>query len=157
MPSSNLPTLKDIFSAFPEVNFQPGEQLAWQPEYSIVTYPDTDKVDVSIYYGLIHEVAHSKLDHKTFEHDIELLKMERDAWDLAKKLAADNFGAPLKTEYAEECLDSYRDWLYLRSKCPKCQLVGFQVSQNAYSCPHCLIDWSVPESRLCTVRRRVVG
>lgn len=127
----------------------------WSPSDDSITYPKSESIDVA--YGLIHEIAHAKLGHHTFQHDIELLKMERDAWNQASKIAQAKFSLKINADYIEDCLDSYRDWLYKRSLCPQCHLSGFQVNKHEYSCPHCQIDWKVPVSRLCVVKRKILN
>ncbi|MEK7471738.1 MAG: hypothetical protein AAB624_00650 [Patescibacteria group bacterium] len=146
--------VKDIVRAFPELNFECGKSLSWNPTTASISYPDIDNTDVV--YGLIHEIAHAKLGHDSFIHDIELLKMERDAWNQASEIAESKFGLKINVDYIEDCLDSYRDWLYKRSLCPQCHLSGFQVNNHEYSCPHCQIDWKVPISRLCVVKRKIL-
>ncbi len=146
--------VKDIVRAFPELKFEAGQSLVWNPRSSSITFPNQDNIDTV--FGLIHEVAHAKLGHHSFKHDIELLKMERDAWNEASMIAGDKFHLKIDGDYVEDCLDSYRDWLYKRSLCPQCHLSGFQVNNHEYSCPHCLIDWKVPVSRLCAVKRKIL-
>lgn len=148
-------TVKDVVRAFPDLKFESGNALMWNPSTTSITYPAVDNIDVV--YGLVHEIAHAKLDHHSFQHDIELLKMERDAWNQASEIAKSKFGLKIDSDYIEDCLDSYRDWLYKRSLCPQCHLSGFQVNNHEYSCPHCLIDWKVPVSRLCTVKRKILA
>ena len=147
--------IKDIVGQFPELRFEQGESLCWNPTKKSITHPGKDSLDTI--YGLIHEIAHAKLTHSSFLHDIELIKMEREAWNLACEIAQDKFDIKISGEYIEDCLDSYRDWLYRRSLCPRCALSGFQVNSHEYSCPHCLIDWNVPVSRLCTVKRQILA
>ena len=40
-------------------------------------------------------------------------------------------------EFVEMKMDSYRDWLHMRSKCPKCGLTRFQSENGKYVCPGC--------------------
>lgn len=147
--------ISDVVQAFPELKFESGKSLSWNPTDAKISYPNTGYTDVV--YGLIHEIAHAKLGHDIFQHDIELLKMERYAWNQAIEIAESKFGLKIDVDYIEDCLDSYRDWLYKRSMCPQCHLCGFQVNNHEYSCPHCLIDWKVPVSRLCAVKRKILA
>lgn len=148
-------SVKDITSEFPELRFMEGKTLSWNPQTDTITIPKSDTDDTV--YGLIHEIAHAKLTHDSFLHDVDLIKMEREAWNKACEIAKDRFDLKINYEYIEDCLDSYRDWLYKRSLCPRCTLSGFQVNNHEYSCPHCLIDWKVPVSRLCTVKRKILA
>lgn len=147
--------IKDIVSLFPELKFESGKSLSWNPIKESITLPEKDGINVI--YGLIHEIAHAKLIHNSFSHDIELIKMEREAWNKGCEIAQDLLGLKIDSGYIEDCLDSYREWLYKRSLCPRCALSGFQVNDHEYSCPHCLIDWKVPPSRLCTVKRKILS
>lgn len=149
-------TLEILRERFPGVHFAKGTVFSWHPKTNTVYYPAEPLDDAAFMTGIIHEIAHSELGHKDFKHDIELLKMERDAWILAGKLIAE-FGGNLDRDHIEDCLDSYRDWLYSRSKCPQCNLVGIQSAAHAYSCIHCSLTWKVPTSRLCTVKRKVIA
>jgi hypothetical protein len=155
MPSSTQIKLKNVIRAFPELNFKEGKAHAWDPVHRCITHTRGESLEAIS--GLLHEIAHAILEHARFRHDIELLKMERDAWAKAIELAHDKFGINIDKDHAEDCLDSYRDWLYKRSLCPRCRLTGFQVELNSYSCPHCLIDWKVPTSRLCSVKRKILN
>ena len=38
--------------------------------------------------SLLHEVAHSSLNHAEYARDIELLQMERDAWEFTSSVLA---------------------------------------------------------------------
>lgn len=152
---SKQTTVKEVVGAFPELKFEGGASLKWNPLSACITFPEQDSSDVV--FGLIHEIAHAKLGHHSFQHDIELLKMERDAWNQASKIAHAKFGLKINEDYIEDCLDTYRDWLYKRSLCPQCHLSGFQVNNHEYSCPHCQVDWRVPVSRLCAVKRKILS
>lgn len=156
MRSKNLLSVSEVTAWFPEISFKEGPRLSWNPHTRTVTY-STQHGSIEDIYGLLHEIAHAELGHTIFHNDIELLKMERDAWHYAKKTAKQKLGVVIDDDFAEDCLDSYRDWLYKRASCPRCRLVGIQVDKNTYSCVHCLIDWRVPASRLCAVKRMVIS
>ena len=84
---------------------------------------------------LLHEVGHAVLEHKSFRTDVERLKMESLAWEEARKLAL-RYGIEFDEEFAEGELDSYRDWLHKKSRCPSCGLTRFQDA-DGYHCPMC--------------------
>lgn len=143
-----------IIKEYQELNFISGEAFSWNPQNKTITYRQKENDD-NFLASLMHEIAHAKLNHSFFKYDINLLKMERDAWAMAS-LLIENFRTSLDQNYVEDCMDSYRDWLYSRSKCPKCHYLGIQSDINTYSCIYCSIAWRVPDSRLCTIKRKIL-
>lgn len=103
--------------------------------------------------SLLHETAHALLSHTDFTYDINLLKLEREAWTYAK----DNLALPYKVEISEstveQALDSYRDWLHGRSACPDCRQNGIQNSDQSYTCVACGQNWRANDARRCALRR----
>lgn len=85
---------------------------------------------------MLHEVGHAVLGHKFYATDVDRLKMERAAWEKARELCP-KYGVEYIGEFVEEALDSYRDWLHQRSKCPKCGTTRFQDNRGNYVCPGC--------------------
>ena len=134
-------------SDFPTIRFVQGDTFRWTPKNSTVYYKNDGNTTL-----LLHEVAHAMLQHTTYLYDIDLVKMERDAWEAAVSLAH-TYHAPLDDSIAEEMLDSYRNWLHDRSVCPSCQATGLQTAPRTYSCLACSSQWRVNEARLCTLRR----
>lgn len=149
-----LKMVEDLKLANPQITFMEGDKFAWDPVKKIIYYADLDKNTIH-FHSLLHELAHAILDHAIFKNDIQLLKMERDAWNLAKKMLRQH-NQVVNYDYIEDCLDTYRDWIYSRSKCPRCSHVGIQSSLNVYKCVYCVINWSVPNSRLCMVKRKIM-
>ncbi|MBR3116153.1 hypothetical protein IKF30_02900 [Candidatus Saccharibacteria bacterium] len=68
--------------------------------------------------------------------DVERLKMEVQAWEKAKELALQH-GIEVNEELIQQELDTYRDWLHQKSRCPSCGLTRFQTSDGIYHCPRC--------------------
>lgn len=136
---------------YPKINFISGDKYSWSSEAKTITYALTDNPQLD-YHSLLHELAHSLLDHNRYKNDINLIKIERDAWALTKQLL-NEYAIEINNDYIEDCLDTYRDWIYKRAKCPQCSHVGYQCAINAYSCVFCTVSWKVPESRLCMVKR----
>ena len=127
--------------------FMPSESYYWSPSNQTVFYQKDDSSEIGS-WTMLHEACHGLLDHQTYESDFELVKLEVEAWERAEKLAAD-FGINLDQEHVQDCLDSYRDWQYKRSLCPRCDLGGVQIDQKTYSCLFCSDKWHVSESRFC--------
>ncbi len=85
---------------------------------------------------ILHEVGHALLEHNFYTTDLERLKMERAAWEKARELCS-TYGVEYDEDYVETALDSYRDWLHARSRCPRCQVTRFQDDRGEYHCPEC--------------------
>lgn len=85
---------------------------------------------------LLHEVGHARLEHCFFATDLERLKMERAAWDEARMLS-EKYEVRYDEEFAEDKLDTYRDWLHQKSLCKICGMTRYQTKNGEYHCPFC--------------------
>ncbi len=85
---------------------------------------------------LLHEMGHAILRHRDYGTDAERLKMERAAWEKARDLT-EVYGVEYDAEFVEEELDTYRDWLYRRSRCKKCGATRYQTPDGRYHCAVC--------------------
>lgn len=143
---SLLALLKDNY---PHLLFVSGDDFHFEPSlntiYIVETHPDVEAL-------LLHEVAHSVLEHHEYQRDVQLLSMETDAWDEARRLAL-HYGVTIDTDTQEDHLESYREWLHARSRCPRCEATGIQSSSKQYHCLSCMADWTVNEARTCQLRR----
>ena len=145
---SLLPKLKEDYPSF---QFTEGEHFLWSPENQTVFFtPDGDPT------LLLHELGHALLKHADYERDVQLLTMERAAWEKAFELG-ELYGVTVPVDTAEDHLDTYRDWLHARSTCPTCTATGFQSASTQYTCPACSQVWAVNEARLCQLRRVRTG
>ncbi len=142
---SLLPALK---RDFPDIHFSKGNTFRWSPDERTVYYANTTDI-----VSLLHEVAHALLNHARYERDIELIKMERAAWDYTTDQLAEKYGVEISDEYIESMLDTYRDWLHSRSLCPTCEATGIQTDTSHYTCLACEGTWRVNEARICALRR----
>jgi hypothetical protein len=80
--------------------------------------------------------------------------MEVAAWEYAKELAK-RYGVSIDEDHVQDCLDSYRDWLYKRSICPACGTKSIQQDQELqYQCFNCRSMWGVAASRFCRPYRQ---
>jgi len=134
---------------YPQFLFKKANRFLWSPSDQTIYYTE-DKDDYSVF--LLHELAHGLLDHADYDQDIELVVMERKAWDKVVSLAK-KYDVKIKKDIIQSTLDTYRDWLHARSTCPNCKTTGIQVSKKNYICPACNCKWSVNEARICTLRR----
>ncbi len=146
--------VKKLEAAYPHLSFVAGTSFYWCPETGEVFYDDTKHELPSSMWSLLHEASHGLLEHTTYKADLELLHLEVAAWDHALQLAK-SFGISVNADYVQDCVDTYRDWLYRRSLCPGC---GAQCLQNDHSnfyrCFNCHMRWHVSPSRFCRSYRR---
>jgi hypothetical protein len=127
------------------IQFLSGKSYYWSPQEKTVFYREDDKTQVGL-WTLFHEACHGILSHKNYSSDFELVLLEVEAWRRAEKLASD-FGLKIDHDHVQDCLDSYRDWQYKRSLCPRCDLGGIQLNQKTYSCIFCHDTWQVSRER----------
>lgn len=149
MPSIDL-LIKTLVHDFPSVTFHEGEHFSWAPSTKTVSFCLSEPHGAE---RLLHEVAHAKLAHKGYERDIDLIAMERDAWQLARTTLSETYGLPIASDVVETHMDTYRDWLHARSTCPHCTATGMQIGKRTYKCVACLKTWDVNEARVCALRR----
>lgn len=138
---------------FPRVVFEPSTRFVWQAHNRKITYRPEALTSERGVWSLLHELGHARLNHADFDSDIELLQKEADAWQTALELATD-YGQEIDDDYIQNCLDSYRDWLHLRSTCPNCFVRCLQTDRHTYSCHNCDASWRVTRHRLCRPYRR---
>lgn len=147
MPSTKS-ILKKLTVDFPQFRFAKGDDFHWSPSDNTIFYADSP----TGYSFLFHELSHALLGHSNYDKDIELITIERQAWDLAVSIAK-QYNLEIDQETVESNLDSYRDWMHTRSICPDCSTIGVETSKNIYLCPACNNQWRVNEARLCALRR----
>lgn len=140
--------LSKLAADFPSLTYAPGKQFCWSPETGEIFY-NTTATGSRAEWSLLHETGHALLAHKTYSGDFELLKLEICAWDKASDIAK-SYGVIIDDEHIQDCLDSYRDWLYSRSICPTCSTKCLQQSNyTQYRCFNCHTVWGVSPSRFC--------
>jgi predicted RNA-binding Zn-ribbon protein involved in translation (DUF1610 family) len=148
--------IAELGRQFPELKFTPGKQFYWSPETGEISYESSAKGRQAV-WSLLHETGHALLEHRTYQGDFELLKLEMDAWERAKEVAAD-LGLRIDEDHVQNSLDTYRDWLHKRSICPSCGTKCLQQSDFAhYRCFNCHTIWRVSSSRFCRAYRRHAG
>jgi len=134
---------------YPQFVFKEANRFLWAPNEQTVYY--SNKIDNCSAF-LFHELSHAILDHNNYNFDVELIAMERDAWDTAVKIAS-NYNIKIKDNIIQLTLDTYRDWLHKRSTCPACSATGIQSNKNQYKCLACGNEWRVNEARICALKR----
>lgn len=141
--------LKQLTTDLPDIKFAPGDDFRWSSSTKTVYFNPNDNLNAS---RLLHEVAHGVLGHDSYIYDIDLLKLEDEAWNKAIRLGK-IYGVNIEHQTVEDALDSYRDWLHARSTCPKCNQNGLQNTENSYRCLVCNQNWQVNDARACNLRR----
>lgn len=144
--------LNELRVRFPMLSFREGTVFCWSPEMQEVTYNPMSDLHTSS-WSLLHETSHGLLNHTTYGTDFELLRLEVAAWQKAKELAQE-VDIEIDEDHIQDCLDSYRDWIYGRSICPRCSTKSLQLSDlKHYRCFNCHEVWQVTPSRFCRAYR----
>ena len=135
--------LSELISEFPQFNWKPSDRFKWRYPKSIYLDVKTPIPPLYFYLQTLHELGHALLNHKDYQTDVRRLKMESEAWERARELIKTHknwqkkYNLSYDEDFAESELDSYRDWLHSRSKCPNCGLTRFQKKSGVYLCPKC--------------------
>ncbi len=139
-------------NTYPKLKFSPSNSFYWSPDTNEVFYSEKAKGKLS-QWSLLHELGHGLLGHRHYEADFMLLRLEIDAWEKAKEIAS-SLGIKIDEDHIQDCLDTYRDWLYKRSICPECSTKSLQQSDfSHYRCFNCHMQWRVTTSRFCRTYR----
>lgn len=144
--------LNSLHTTHPHLTFEQGDDFHWDYNQQTIYYPAPTS-DSSWPAHLLHELAHAKLQHHSYTRDIELIRLEREAWTYARTTLAVIYEIQIDTEVIESAMDSYRDWLHSRSTCPACHATGYEVKKHTYTCMACSEQWNVNEARLCNLKR----
>ncbi len=141
---------------FPALKFTAGNQFCWSPETGEIFYK-SEANSRQATWSLLHETGHALLEHSGYRADFELIKLEMAAWERARQLAA-GLEITIDEGHIQDCLDTYRDWLYKRSICPNCTAKSLQQGDFVhYRCFNCHTVWRVTASRFCRAYRRHAG
>jgi Zn-dependent peptidase ImmA (M78 family) len=134
------------------LTFSPSSSYYWSPKDRVVFYQENDESEIGL-WTLLHEACHGLLNHKSYQSDFELVLLEVEAWERAEQLAK-TLDLVIDSDHVQDCLDSYRDWQYKRSLCPRCDLGGIQINASSYKCMFCNDTWHVSAARFCRPYRR---
>ena len=127
----------------------------WSPHTNSVVYDTRRKNTNDGKIALVHEIGHALLDHRIYKFDAQLLEMEMDAWDVARKLAK-KYGLKVDERHIARCIDTYDYWMTKRATCPDCQNFSLQRARDEYSCFCCGSVWQVNWRKDRRVTRKVV-
>ena len=131
-----------IMSDFSSINFLSSDEFYWSAKNNTVYYDSGRLLTTEGTYRFIHEIGHATSGHTNFQSGVQLLSLETEAWESAKKIA-EGYNITIDSDFIEDCLDSYRDWLHVRSICPNCKTVSIEADENVYKCFNCLQKWRV--------------
>lgn len=164
MPKSEIePSAKDqaflqkLISDYPQFRFCLN-QKRFSFRYAEPSHSNSNSAKSTIFIGppqpfftlqTLHELGHALSRHKDYTTHIKRLKIESEAWEVAK-MVLEKYQEQAKTDqelakilpewnqdYVEDCLDTYRDWLHTKSKCKKCGQTRYQTKDGKYHCPFC--------------------
>lgn len=140
---------KILADDFPAFSFCKSNRAYWSASEQIIYYCNNE-------LELLHELGHAILGHSGYNQDIELLKIEEEAWLKAREIAPE-YGLSIDNEYINYALDSYRDWMFKRSQCPQCGQTGIQNNDSRnYHCLNCNTVWHTNDARSRSLRRRII-
>lgn len=149
MPSTDS-LIEKLRQDFPDFHFQASTDFEWDSSSKTIRYnPEDDSYEPR----LLHELSHAVLAHNTYDKDIDLIALERDAWQHARMELAPRYDIRIDADTIQDDMDTYRDWLHARSTCPKCESSGLQIKKHTYRCVSCSATWRVNEARVCALRR----
>jgi len=134
---------------YPQFNFKPSDNFFWSFKENTIFYVEDAKNQFIL---ALHELSHALLKHNNFNYDVELISMERQAWDYAKDIAL-KYEINIPDQFIQSNLDSYRNWMHMRSTCINCKAIGVQCSRYSYKCPACKQTWKVNDARECNLKR----
>ena len=133
-----MPSLKSLIAKlrtdYPALVIQSGERTKFTPPNKLFYATKTTPLE------LLHELGHYLTKQNTYSSDIELLRIESEAWEQAHHLC-DHYGVKWNDDIAQDHLDTYRDWLHLTSLCKNCNLAGYQDDTGLYHCALCGAKW----------------
>ena len=128
----NYSFITSVSAVYPQFIIKPSARFSFRAPHTI--YCNLNDPDFTLLF--LHELGHALLGHTAFKTDIDRVKMESAAWNKAKSLCKE-FDIPYDEDFAEDQLDTYRNWLHSKSLCKKCGLTRYQTPDGKYHCPHC--------------------
>lgn len=139
-----------------EYNCRPGERFAYSSSRKEITY-DPDIIETPLgKLSLLHEIAHLKLGHFSYTYDLELFRMEIEAWEETKRLA-ELYNVQVNDTYIKKCIESYDNWLSKRATCPRCKEFSLQKTETLFLCVSCDSKWRVNPNKDKRIMRKLVN
>ena len=139
IPENAKAFLLGLKEEYPSFSWRLGNRFKYRPPKTIVIDEKSDAPWPYFALLALHELGHALSGHKDYKTDVERLRIESEAWQRAKREIEShkNWGLEYNEDFAENELDSYRDWLHQKSKCKKCGLTRYQTADGIYHCPNC--------------------
>lgn len=144
-----------IIKDFPQFTFIAGSYFKWSPNSQSITYDPRRVRSNDGKIALVHEIGHATLGHRIYKYDMELIKMEMDAWDVVRQLAP-KYKLRIDEKHIAYCIDTYDYWLTKRATCPDCQNFSLQKTRDQYGCFACGSVWNVNWRKDRRVTRTIV-
>lgn len=127
--------LAKLTADYPHLKFIKSTHFKFSPPNRIYyAYPAQPHQNFALL--TLHELAHALLKHKDYVVDLQRLKIEAAAWQKAKQLCQ-KYPVKWDENFAQDRLDTYRNWLHQKSACKTCGLTRYQDPNGTYHCPMC--------------------
>jgi hypothetical protein len=134
--------LDRVIADFPQFDFIAGKGFMWSPHTKSIVYDARRRESNDGKIALIHEIGHALLGHRLYKYDMELIRMEMDAWDIVRRLAP-RYDLRIDESHIAHCIATYDAWLTKRATCPDCQNFSLQKGRDEYGCFACGSVWQV--------------
>lgn len=144
--------INKLRSDYPQFKFQEDDHDHWSFDQQTIFYDPAQTESPAL---ILHELAHALLGHNSYIQDIELITIERQAWQHAISQLAPKYNVEIADETVETALDSYRDWIHAKSACPNCDQTGLQLDKSNYQCLSCHNKWRVNLGTNTAIRRYI--
>ena len=135
LSSEDASFLSLVKSSYPDFSFRPGKKFLFRPKRSIF-YQTSLAPGENFRLLLLHELSHALLGHFSYDTALSRLKIERDAWAKTRLLCKE-FSVPFDASFAEDNLDTYRNWVHKKTLCPTCQHTCLELDGERLFCPFC--------------------
>lgn len=152
-PTTATGLVGELEQRYPNISFEPDQTFMWSPSENTIYYDPERIQSPQGSWSLLHELGHALARHEAYTTDLALIKLERQAWRFARQVGS-SLQIEIDENHIQDCLDSYRDWLHQRSRCPECSQVNPQHTAKLYECFNCRTKWRVSASQLCSSRSR---
>lgn len=134
--------IESIQNDFPQFIYKPARVNMYSPRNRTIHY-DVKRITTSNgLMGVLHELGHAVLDHRSYKYDIELLNFEMDAWDFARQMAP-RYGLKIDEDHIRRSIATYDQWLSKRATCPDCSNFCLQHGRFEFRCFACGASWKV--------------
>lgn len=141
---------------FPDQTFVAGRIFLWSPNTRTIIYDERRLNTNNGKLALLHEIGHARLGHRIYNYDMELLRMEMEAWDVARELAP-KLDISIDEDHITATIASYDEWLSKRATCPDCNNFSLQRGRDSYGCFACGAKWVVNWRKDRRVKRTIIS